>query len=111
MGVHNSGRSNRRILEIGPSANREMVLPTGHQLDKEDLMKKYAIAILGILLCMCGYLAYRLGGANCRRAVAEETTAVHQLAERNVQEIRTRVHSTDSSDNLEWLCKHWKRAD
>lgn len=111
MGVHNSGRSNRRILEIGPSANREMVLSTGHQLDKEDLMKKYAIAILGILLCMCGYMAYRLGGANCRRAVAEETTAVHQLAERNVQEIRTRVHSTNSSDNLEWLCKHWKRAD
>ena len=111
MGVHNSGCSDRRILEIGPSSNREMVLPTGHQLDKEDLMKKYAIAILGILLCMCGYMAYRLGGSDCRRAVAEETTAVHQLAERNVQEIRTRVHSTDSSDNLEWLCKHWKRAD
>ena len=111
MGIRDTGRSNRGPVETCNRANREMVLPTGHQLDKEDLMKKYAIAILGILLCMCGYMAYRLGGSDCRRAVAEETTAVQQLAERNVQEIRTRVYSTDSSDNLEWLRKHWKRAD
>ena len=111
MGVCDTGRSNRGVLEIDPGANREMVLPTGHQLDKEDLMKKYAIAILGILLCMCGYMAYRLGGANCRKAVAEETAEVQRVADENGQRIREKVLSTAAADNLEWLRKHWKRAD
>lgn len=74
-------------------------------------MKKYAIAILGILLCVCGYLAYRLGGANCRKDIAEETATIHQMAERHVQGIREKILSTDSADNLDWLRQHWKRAD
>lgn len=74
-------------------------------------MKKYAIGILGILLCMCGYLAYRLGGANCRRDIAEETAQVQQMAERTGDRIREKVLSTAAADNLDWLRQHWKRAD
>lgn len=74
-------------------------------------MNKYAIVILGILLCMCGCLAYRLGGSNCRKAVAEETAEVHRMAQENGQRIREKVLSTDSADNLNWLCQHWKRAN
>lgn len=111
MGVRDTRRSNRGILETGPGTNRQIPARPCNQMDKEDLMKKYAILVLCILCGVCFALAYRLGGSDCRRAVAEETTAVQQMAERNMQEIRTRVHSTDSSDNLEWLRKHWKRAD
>lgn len=111
MGVRDSGRSNRGILETGAGANREMVLRKNHQLDKEYLMKKYAILVLCILCGVCFALAYRLGGANCRKDIAEETATVQQMAERHVQGIKEKILSTDSADNLDWLRKHWKRAD
>ena len=74
-------------------------------------MNKYAIAILGIFLAVLCGLAYRLGGVVCRKDIAEETATVHQMAERHVQGIREKILSTDSADNLDWLRKHWKRAD
>lgn len=74
-------------------------------------MKKYAVVILGILLCMCGYLAYRLGGTTCRKEIAEERTEVHRVAEQNGQRIREKVLSINAVDNLDWLRQHWKRAN
>ena len=111
MGIRDTGRSNRRILEIGAGTNREMVLRKSNQLDKEDLMNKYAIVILGIFLAVLCGLAYRLGGTVCRKDIAEETATVQQMAERHEQGIKEKILGTDSADNLDWLRKHWKRAD
>lgn len=74
-------------------------------------MNKYAIVILGIFLAVLCGLAYRLGGTVCRKDIAEETATVQQMAERHEQGIKEKILSTDSADNLDWLCKHWKRAD
>lgn len=65
------------------------------------------VAVLGGL----GYLAYRLGVSNCREDYATQANKVQQVAQENDRTIREKVYGTASADNLDWLCKHWKRAD
>lgn len=67
--------------------------------------------VLAVLLCGLGYLAYRLGVSNCREDYATQANKVQQVVQENDRAIREKVYSTASADNLDWLCKHWKRAD
>lgn len=72
---------------------------------------KYAIFILVICVCMCGYLAYRLGLSDCRADRAEVQLKVQQVAIRNDREIQQMVMSIPDSDNLQWLLNEWKRGE
>lgn len=69
------------------------------------------IVVLAVLLFGIGYLAYRLGVSNCREDYATQANKVQQVVQENDRAIREKVYGTASSDNLDWLCKHWKRAD
>lgn len=72
---------------------------------------KYAIFILVICVCMCGYLAYRLGLSDCRADRAEVQLKVQQVAIRNDREIQQMVMSIPDRDNLQWLLNSHLRAD
>ena len=72
---------------------------------------KYAILILVICVCMCGYLAYRLGISDCRADRAEVQLKVQQVADRNDREIQQMVMSIPDNDNFIWLRENYLRAD
>lgn len=69
------------------------------------------IVILAVLLFGLGYLAYRLGVSNCREDYTTQANKVQQMVQESDRAIREKVYGTASADNLDWLCKHWKRAD
>ena len=72
---------------------------------------KYAIIVLVILGACCGFLAYRLGVSNCRESIASAEIQAKSLVDKNNNEIRERVLSIPSDDNLKWLLANWKRAN
>lgn len=69
------------------------------------------VVVLAVLLCGLGYLAYWLGVSNCREDYATQENKVQQVVQESSGTIREKVYGTASADNLDWLCKHWKRAD
>lgn len=70
---------------------------------------KYAIIVLVILGVCCGLLAYRLGFSNCRESVASAEIQTKSLVDKNNNEIREKVLSIPSDDNLQWLLNHYQR--
>lgn len=72
---------------------------------------KYAIPILCILCCMCGYLAYRMGLSDCRADRAEVQLKVYQVAKDTDRKIQQMVMSIPDDANLAWLLSEHKRAD
>jgi hypothetical protein len=76
-------------------------------------MKNGILAVV-VLVCMLigfGLMAFRLGVSNCRETVAEETNRVQQMVQESSGAIKQKVLSASHSDNLDWLCRHWRRAD
>lgn len=69
------------------------------------------IAILVGLCGACWYMAYRLGGSDCREDIATETNKVQQMVQESDRNITEKVLGAGHLANLTFLCETYKRAD
>ena len=74
-------------------------------------MVKYATIILGVLLCLCCVLTYRLGDSNCRKAITESKNQIQQTHQRRHETIKQVVLSSPDDVNLQWLLETYRRGD
>ena len=72
---------------------------------------KYVLIIVGIVVCICLFLSFRLGYNDCVARYTETQLENKKTIDKNNQAIEQRVMSIPDDDNFNWLLQNYRRAN